>query len=63
MDILSGEGKLTLRTHTERVKEQLPELGVDEPIELRERLGMSRAVFAICLRTNPRTRQGGAGDG
>jgi putative transcriptional regulator len=48
------EGKRTLRTHTVEVK-PAPKVKARELIELRERLNMSRAVFARYLRTNPRT--------
>jgi putative transcriptional regulator len=48
------EGKRTLRTHTVEVK-PVPKVKARELIELRERLNMSRAVFARYLRTNPRT--------
>lgn len=48
------EGKLTLRTVVieERVA---PEVTADEVLALRERLRLSRAVFANYLRTNVRT--------
>lgn len=47
-------GKLTLRSH--RVAfEALAPLAPDELITLRQRLNMSRAVFASYLRTNART--------
>lgn len=48
------EGKLTLR----RVKLSplsVPEVGPEELLRLRERLKVSRAVFAHAIRTNPRT--------
>lgn len=48
------EGKLTLR----RVKLsplRAPEVGPQELLRLRERLKVSRAVFAHAIRTNPRT--------
>jgi len=48
------QGKLTLRTHEVEVK-PAPELGAAELVALRERLHLSRAVFARYLRTNPRT--------
>ncbi|MCX7093633.1 MAG: transcriptional regulator [Methylobacter sp.] len=48
------QGKLTLRTHEVEVK-PVPELGAAELVALRERLHLSRAVFARYLRTNPRT--------
>ncbi|QXI38902.1 helix-turn-helix domain-containing protein [Pseudomonas xantholysinigenes] len=47
-------GKLTLRSHKVAF-EALPPLAPDELIELRQRLNMSRAVFASYLRTNART--------
>ena len=48
------EGKLTLRTHEVEIK---PVAGVTakELVALRERLNLSRPVFARYLRTNPRT--------
>jgi putative transcriptional regulator len=48
------EGKRTLRTH---VLENIPAptVNAEELVELRERLNLSRAVFASYLRTNPRT--------
>ncbi len=48
------EGKRTLRTHTVEVK-PAPEVKAKELVQLRERLHLSRAVFARYLRTNPRT--------
>lgn len=48
------EGKLTLK----RVKlspRKAPEVGPEELLQLRERLHVSRAVFAHAIRTNPRT--------
>lgn len=48
------QGKLTLR----RVKLSplsVPEVGPEELLRLRERLKVSRAVFAYAIRTNPRT--------
>ncbi|AZL71950.1 MULTISPECIES: helix-turn-helix domain-containing protein [Pseudomonas] len=55
-DALAGEraGKLTLRSHKVEF-EQLAPLVPNELIELRQRLNMSRAVFAAYLRTNART--------
>jgi putative transcriptional regulator len=47
-------GKRTLRTHTVEIN-PAPTLRARELIELRERLNLSRAVFARYLRTNPRT--------
>ena len=48
------QGKRTLRTHKVEINPP-PALGADELIQLRERLRLSRAVFARYLRTNPRT--------
>ncbi|MDH4560864.1 transcriptional regulator [Pseudomonas sp. BN411] len=48
------EGKVTLRSH----RLALPELRAvtaEELVSIRERLKMSRPVFAMYLRTNPRT--------
>ncbi|QXH47346.1 transcriptional regulator [Pseudomonas xanthosomatis] len=55
-DALAGErtGKLTLRSHKVSFAELAP-LAPNELIELRQRLNMSRAVFAAYLRTNVRT--------
>ncbi|MDZ4745403.1 MAG: transcriptional regulator [bacterium] len=55
-DALAGEheGKLTLRTHVIDAK-TVPVVGPSELISLRERLNISRAVFASYLRTNIRT--------
>ncbi|MBV4532573.1 transcriptional regulator [Pseudomonas sp. SWRI107] len=55
-DALADEraGKLTLRTHHVSFTELAP-LAANEIIELRQRLNMSRAVFATYLRTNVRT--------
>ncbi|MEX5341256.1 helix-turn-helix domain-containing protein [Pseudomonas sp. I2] len=55
-DALAEEraGKLTLRTHKMAFQELAP-LAANELIELRQRLNMSRAVFASYLRTNART--------
>ena len=55
-DALAGErqGKRTLRTHKLELKPP-PEIGAWELVRLRERLRLSRAVFAHYLRTNPRT--------
>ncbi|MBQ0132643.1 MAG: transcriptional regulator [Comamonas sp.] len=48
------EGKRTLRTHEVDIK---PEVFItsEELKSIRERLNLSRAVFASYLRTNPRT--------
>ena len=48
------QGKRTLRTHEVEMK-PAPELVAAELVALRERLHLSRAVFARYLRTNPRT--------
>jgi putative transcriptional regulator len=47
-------GKRTLRTHEVALK-PAPEVGANELMALRERLHLSRPVFARYLRTNPRT--------
>ncbi|HNQ57760.1 MAG: transcriptional regulator [Burkholderiales bacterium] len=47
-------GKRTLRTHEVEAM-PAPEISADELLALRERLRLSRAVFARYLRTNPRT--------
>jgi len=47
-------GKRTLRTETIAIK-PAPKVGAAELVALRERLKLSRAVFAAYLRTNPRT--------
>lgn len=47
-------GKLTLRTH-EVEWLPTPEVTAEELLALRERLHLSRQVFARYLRTNPRT--------
>lgn len=47
-------GKHTLRTVTIAFK-PAPKVGAAELVALRERLKLSRAVFAGYLRTNPRT--------
>ena len=47
-------GKRTLRTHEVTIR-PAPEVGADELIALRERLHLSRPVFAHYLRSNPRT--------
>jgi len=51
---LHREGKITLRTHTVQLS-TLPTVEADELIAIRERLNMSRSVFAMHLRTNART--------
>lgn len=48
------EGKQTLRTHAVQIR-PAPEVTADELLALRERLNLSRPVFARYLRTNPRT--------
>ncbi len=55
-DALANEraGKRTLRTH-KMVAQPVPEVTADELVTLRERLKLSRPVFAGYLRTNPRT--------
>lgn len=55
-DALAEErtGKRTLRTH-EVVMKAAPNIKADELLALRERLHLSRPVFARYLRTNPRT--------
>lgn len=55
-EALSNEriGKQTLRTHKILVQE-VPPVTAQELVALRERLHLSRPVFAGYLRTNPRT--------
>jgi len=55
-DALAAEraGKMTLRTHKVAFQDLAP-LAPNEILELRERLNMSRALFANYLRTNART--------
>lgn len=48
------EGKRTLRTHVVKTK-PAPTVTGDEVVKLRERMKMSRALFAGYLRTNVRT--------
>ncbi len=48
------EGKRTLRTH-KVMASPVETITPDELVRLRERLQLSRPVFASCLRTNPRT--------
>ncbi len=48
------EGKLTLRSHTVK-RQPVPQVTAQEVTKLRERLNMSRALFAHVLRTNERT--------
>jgi len=56
LDALASEraGKRTLRTHAVEYR-PVPELTVTELIATRERLHLSRAVFAHYLRVNVRT--------
>jgi len=55
-DVLTNEraGKQTLRTHKVEVQ-PLAEVMAEELVTLRERLHLSRPVFAGYLRTSPRT--------
>ena len=46
--------KLTLKKYKVAVK-PTPEVTIDELTSLREKLGLSRPVFANFIRTNPRT--------
>lgn len=48
------QGKRTLKTHEVEAK-PVPDMEAAELVALRERLHLSRAVFARYLRTNPRT--------
>ncbi len=48
------KGKRTLRTHTVEFK-PAPEVTPEELVRVRERLRLSRALFAVYLRTNVRT--------
>ncbi len=48
------EGKITLKTWTLKL-EPTAKVTSEELTDLRERLNVSRAVFAACLRTNVRT--------
>lgn len=48
------EGKLTLRTFKAENK-PVPSISAQEVVRTRERLHLSRPVFARYLRTNPRT--------
>lgn len=47
-------GKRTLRTHIIEIK-PAPAIDAKQLVQLRERLNLSRNVFARYLRTNPRT--------
>ncbi len=55
-DALADEraGKKTLRTHDVELL-PVPQVSAEELVALRERLHLSRALFARYLRTNPRT--------
>lgn len=48
------QGKITLRTHAVE-KKAVPKVTAKELVRVREKLNLSRAVFARCLRTNVRT--------
>ena len=48
------EGKITLRQHTIESK-PVPVVSAGDLVRLREKLNLSRAVLASCLRTNVRT--------
>jgi putative transcriptional regulator len=48
------EGKRTLRTHAIPFR-PAPEVTPEQLVAVRERLHLSRALFATYLRTNPRT--------
>jgi len=48
------EGKRTLRTHAVEFK-PAPQVTPEELVRVRERLKLSRALFAVYLRTNVRT--------
>jgi putative transcriptional regulator len=50
------EGKLTLRTHAVE-KKPVPVLTAKELVRAREKLNISRTVFARYLRTNERTME------
>ena len=50
----SRQGKATLRTHEIEFK-PAPQISPKEVIQVREKLHISRAVFAAYLRTNVRT--------
>lgn len=51
------QGKLTLRSHSSSTValKQAPEVTPRQLVELREQLNLSRALFAVYLRTNVRT--------
>lgn len=48
------KGKVTLRRHTVEYR-PAPKISAAQLIRLRQKLHLSRAVFAHCLRTNART--------
>lgn len=48
------ESKLTLRTHKVQLGDLTP-VAADELVAIREQLNLSRPLFAMYLRTNPRT--------
>lgn len=48
------EGKVTLRTHAVEAK-VAPQISAKEVLQLRQKMNLSRAVFAKYLRTNIRT--------
>ena len=48
------EGKRTLRTHAVTFKPP-PDVSPSELVRVRKQLHLSSALFATCLRTNPRT--------
>ena len=48
------QGKRTLRTHAVAFKPP-PDVSPSELIRVRKQLHLSSALFATCLRTNPRT--------
>ena len=48
------EGKITLRT-VQVTRKPAPQISADDVLALREKLHLSRPVFAHYLRTNPRT--------
>ncbi|MDO4232057.1 MAG: transcriptional regulator [Lautropia sp.] len=50
----SREGKMTLHSHRVESRPAIT-ISADELVSLRERLQLSRPVFASYLRTNPRT--------
>lgn len=51
---LAREGKRTLRTHAVGIR-PAPRVTPTELVRVRERLKLSRALFAVYLRTNVRT--------